>query len=156
MLFAQLKTLIRNALGGCNDAFVPKQRLGAITAEARIMLLLYVGVAAIGFTWNLVGILTVWIVPIVLGQPFLRLYLLAEHGRCPRVSNMFENTRTTFTNRIVRKLAWNMPYHAEHHACPTVPFHRLPDLHRLVQPHLRETESGYGRFHRKFVSDLSR
>lgn len=50
-------------------------------------------------------VLWVWLVPVLLGQPFLRLYLLAEHGDCPKVANMFQNTRTTFTNRIVRFLA---------------------------------------------------
>ena len=99
--------------------------------------------------WN--ALFTLWLLPIVLGQPFLRLYLLAEHGRCAHVSNMFENTRTTFTHRIVRWLAWNMPYHAEHHANPAVPFYRLPELHDLALPHLRETENGYRRFHQAYV-----
>ncbi len=156
VLFEQVKTLVRNALGLCDDSFVPLQRRSAIATEARIMLALYAAVAVVGLAWNFTEILTVWLVPILLGQPFLRLYLLAEHGRCPQVANMFENTRTTFTNSIIRKLAWNMPYHAEHHACPTVPFHRLPELHRLTQPHLRVTEDGYGQFQRKFVSELSR
>ena len=71
-------------------------------------------------------LLWVWIIPALLGQPFLRLYLLAEHGCCAFVANMFENSRTTFTGPLVRFLAWNMPYHAEHHAFPTVPFYRLP------------------------------
>lgn len=31
-----------------------------------------------------------------------------------------------------RKLAWNMPYHAEHHAWPSVPFHFLPFVHKLL------------------------
>ncbi|WP_246694633.1 fatty acid desaturase, partial [Mesorhizobium sp. M2D.F.Ca.ET.147.01.1.1] len=70
--------------------------------------------------------------PALLGQPFLRLYLMAEHGRCPLVANMLENTRTTLTNWFVHKLAWNMPYHAEHHAYPGVPFHQLPEFHRLI------------------------
>ena len=83
---------------------------------------------------------------LLLGQPVLRLYLLAEHGRCPFVANMFENTRTTFTNALVRRLAWNMPYHAEHHAWPVVPFHRLPDLHVMTAPHLRVTAPGYAAF----------
>ena len=65
--------------------------------------------------------------PVLLGQPALRLYLLAEHGDCPRVANMFENTRTTFTTAMMRFLAWNMPYHVEHHVYPQVPFYRLPD-----------------------------
>ena len=41
-----------------------------------------------------------------------------------------------------------MPYHAEHHAFPAVPFHRLPDLHGLTSGELRVTESGYVRFNR--------
>ena len=91
----------------------------------------------------------------VLGQPMLRLYLMAEHGRCPPVANMLENTRTTFTNRLVRWIAWNMPYHAEHHAWPTVPFHKLPSLHRLTRPHLKKTSDGYISFHREFTGDLT-
>jgi len=99
-------------------------------------------------------LLYVWIVPAVLGQPFLRLYLLAEHGRCPFVANMLENTRTTFTNWFVRKLAWNMPFHAEHHAYPGVPFHQLPAFHVLIERHLKVTEAGYVRFHEKYIGTL--
>ena len=76
------------------------------------------------------------------GQPFLRAYLLAEHARCPHVANMLENTRTTFTTALVRLIAWNMPFHAEHHAYPAVPFHKLPRFHE-VREHLRTTERGY-------------
>jgi len=93
-------------------------------------------------------------VPALIGQPFLRAYLLAEHARCPHVANMLENTRTTFTTALVRAIAWNMPYHAEHHAYPTVPFHQLPRFHAIVRKHLKTTERGYVRFHRKFAGSL--
>jgi len=152
----QVGTILRNAAGGCRDAFVPAARRGTVRAEARLMLGLYGAIAAFGFAFGLDEILWCWIVPLALGQPFLRLYLLAEHGRCPLVANMFENTRTTFTNRLVRLIAWNMPYHAEHHAMPTVPFHRLPELHRMTREHLKETETGYVRFHRKYVAAFNR
>ena len=69
---------------------------------------------------------------------------------------MLENSRTTTTNAIVRWLAWNMPYHAEHHAYPTVPFYRLPALHLLAKPYLKETEQGYVRFHAKHAPQMSR
>lgn len=39
--------------------------------------------------------------------------------------------------------AWNMPYHAEHHAYPAVPFHALPSLHRHVVERLATGEPGY-------------
>ena len=90
--------------------------------------------------------------PLVVGFPFLRLYLLAEHGLCPSVANMFENSRTTFTNRPMRWLSWNMPYHAEHHAWPAVPYHALPALHAMTQPHLVRTSDGYTRFTRDYIA----
>ena len=89
----------------------------------------------------------------LLGFPFLRLYLLAEHGRCPSVANMFENTRTTMTTRAVRLLAWNMPYHAEHHAWPAVPFHKLPEVHDLAAAHLKRVSPGYGAFLREYLGE---
>ena len=96
-------------------------------------------------------VLWVWLLPVLLGQPVLRLYLLAEHGDCPRVANMFANTRTTFTNRLVRILAWNMPYHVEHHVWPAVPFHRLPEVHRLMRDQLQVTAEGYAAFTREYL-----
>jgi fatty acid desaturase len=43
----------------------------------------------------------------------------------------------------VRLFAWNMPYHAEHHAYPAVPFHALPALHARVQGRVEHVEPGY-------------
>lgn len=144
--------LFRNAAGDGGDAFTPKSKRRAVRDEARIMLALYAaGLALAAAFGRLPELATVWLAPLLLGQPFLRLYLLAEHGRCPMVADMFENTRTTVTGWAVRKLAWNMPYHAEHHAMPQVPFHRLPDLHKLAKRHLKVTERGYLRFHRRYA-----
>jgi len=89
--------------------------------------------------WMSAELFWIWLLPVLVGQPFLRFYLLAEHGLCPTVANMFENTRTTFTNSIVRFVAWNMPYHTEHHVYPMVPFHKLPELHRIIQNELINT-----------------
>ncbi|MEJ6709746.1 MAG: fatty acid desaturase [Amylibacter sp.] len=115
------------------------------------MLVLYITAVVLivaGWSW----IFWCWLLPITVGQPLLRLYLLAEHGLCPPVTNMFENTRTTFTNRIIHFLAWNMPYHAEHHAYPTVPFQKLPTFHDLAKDQLVTTSVGYLKFHRDYAS----
>lgn len=119
------------------------------------MLALYLLIAIASVIWNSSLMIWTWIVPALLGQPFLRLFLLAEHTDCPHVENMFENTRTTLTTRLVRLVAWNMPYHAEHHALPTVPFHKLPDLHEAVRKHLKRTADGYGRLNGELISKLS-
>jgi fatty acid desaturase len=135
--------------GRAEGAYLPEGAKARIVAEARWMALGYLCVAL-----TLLGsplLLWVWIVPVLLGQPFLRLYLLAEHGDCPRVANMFQNTRTTFTNRVVRFLAWNMPYHVEHHVWPAVPFHRLPEVHGLMKDQLQVTAEGYAAFTRAYL-----
>jgi fatty acid desaturase len=142
-------------MNGDIDPFVPRGGRGQVRAEARVMLGGYACLAAGSVMLGSPILLWVWLVPILLGQPFLRAYLLAEHARCPHVANMLENTRTTLTTRAVRFLAWNMPYHAEHHAYPTVPFHQLPALHDIARHHLRQTERGYARFHRKFMRAVS-
>ena len=116
------------------------------------MLAIYASIAIASVLWGSSLLLWVWIVPALLGQPFLRLFLLAEHTACPHVENMFENTRTTFTTGLVRLIAWNMPFHAEHHALPTVPFHKLPVLHEAVREHLKVTADGYARFNGRLVA----
>ena len=151
---SQIKTVARNALGRCEDTFVPTSGRKKVRREAQIMIVAYALAIGVSVSSGSTELLYVWVLPTVLGQPFLRLYLLAEHGRCPQVANMFENSRTTFTNGLMRTLAWNMPYHAEHHAYPSVPFYRLPELHELTHTHLRETEQGYVRFHRQYVTGL--
>jgi fatty acid desaturase len=154
--FSNIRALVTNALGRNADAFVPPKGKARVAFEARVMLALYFLIAAASILWGSSLLIWVWIVPALLGQPFLRLFLLAEHTACPHVENMFENTRTTFTTRFVRLIAWNMPYHAEHHALPSVPFHKLPVLHEAVREHLKVTANGYAWFNGELVSGYSR
>jgi fatty acid desaturase len=152
---ASLRTLLINAAGGCRDGYLPAGSRAAVTREARLMLAGYALLAAGSLALRSDLLLWLWVVPALLGQPFLRAYLMAEHGRCPPVADMLANSRTTFTTALVRRLAWNMPYHAEHHAYPAVPFHALPRFHELAKAHLKTTERGYARFHRRFATTLA-
>jgi fatty acid desaturase len=151
----KLRLLADHARGRIAGDYVPDRARPRIRAEARAMLAGYAAALAVTLLVDPV-LLRVWLLPLAVGFPVLRLYLLAEHGRCPAVADMFDNTRTTFTNRLVRFLAWNMPYHAEHHAAPTVPFHRLPELHALARPHLKRTSPGYAAFTADYVAGLGR
>jgi fatty acid desaturase len=148
------KTIITNALGMADEPYVPAKGTAKVRREARLTLTAYGVLAVVSVALGSAALLWAWVVPVLLGQPFLRAYLLAEHARCPHVANMLENTRTTFTNWVVRFIAWNMPYHAEHHAYPAVPFHRLPRFHQIVRDHLRTTERGYVRFNKHFAKSL--
>lgn len=148
------KIIARNAFFDSAEPYVPDKGRAKVKREAHIFLALYALLAAASIAMGQAALVWAWIVPALLGQPFLRAYLLAEHTRCPHVANMLENTRTTFTTGLVRFVAWNMPYHAEHHAYPAVPFHKLPMFHAVVRDHLRSTSRGYGRFHRKYWAGL--
>jgi fatty acid desaturase len=152
----RLLGIVRQALGVVREPYVPANLRPEVVREARLYLSAYalVGLLATA-TWSPLPLL-LWIGPALLGQPFLRLYLLPEHSGCPLIPDMFRNTRTTLTNRLIRRLAWNMPYHAEHHAYPALPFHALPAAHELLSERLGVTGDGYVRVNLEILRDLGR
>jgi fatty acid desaturase len=151
---AHVTGLLRHAAGKIDEPYLTPAPARRVVREARIHLALYGLVAGLSIALRSSVALEYWIVPAVLGQPWLRLYLLAEHTGCPLVPDMLANSRTTYTNGIVRFFAWNMPYHAEHHAFPAVPFHALPRLHRRLAPALKVVSSGYFAAQRSILQGL--
>jgi fatty acid desaturase len=91
------------------------------------------------YPWFILG----WLLPLAIGQPFLRMVLLSEHTGCNQDENPFANTRTTLAWKPMRQLIWNISYHAEHHFCPAIPFHALPAAHEKLRPHLSHVDPGY-------------
>jgi fatty acid desaturase len=87
-----------------------------------------------------------WLLPHMLGAGHLRYYQTAEHRACQMGkytdTNAWVVSRTTATWWIYSQLAWNMPYHQEHHAWPNVPFYLLPALHTKVEADGIRPESG--------------
>ncbi|MCB1388833.1 MAG: fatty acid desaturase [Rhodobacteraceae bacterium] len=140
----------RLTIGAERPSYLPDRARARAEQEARVLVVVY-ALALLSLLWSPL-VLWLWLVPILLGQPFLRLYLLAEHGDCPQVADMFDNTRTTFTTVLVRFFAWNMPFHVEHHVLPAVPFDKLPALHAMMRDHLRVTAPGYAAFSRAYLA----
>jgi len=154
---AQTRGTVAHAFGKAPETFYKDERQRrAVTMEARVMLAVYALVLIISLSTGSTAALIYWVIPVLLGQPALRLYLMAEHGLCPLSPDMLENTRTTYTNAVVRALAWNMPYHAEHHAYPAVPFHRLAEVNRAIAAQLKSTSSGYIAVHREILRSFAR
>lgn len=151
---AQVLGLLQAASGRLQAGFITSRSAPVIKREAQIVLAIY-AVFALGSLVLWSGLLFwLWVLPALIGQPVLRAYLLAEHWDCPLVPDMRANTRTTLTNTAVRFLAWNMPYHAEHHAYASVPFHALPKLHRLIEDELEVVSPGYLSVQRDFWSRI--
>ena len=146
--------LIRHALGQVTAPYIGRTASRPIINEARCYLCIYVILAALSAIFQTNVLVTLWVVPAVLGQPVLRLYLLAEHTLCPLVPNMLRNSRTTLTLLPVRFIAWNMPYHAEHHALMAIPFHALPRVHMLYRDRIDYLTTGYSKFHGQLLAAL--
>ena len=75
-------------------------------------------------------------------------YLAAEHNGLPYdETNILKKTRSMRCGRLIKLLMWNMTYHAEHHAYPAIPFHALPQLHKLLQEEITHKDLTYPKFH---------
>lgn len=137
--------------------YVPEGQRPAVVRALRLQLAI---ILALGAALVLLGgwrtLLLYWVLPQLVGQPLLRMYLLTEHTGLPHVKDGTANTRTTLTTRFLRLLMWNMPYHAEHHLYPFIPFHRLAEAHALVRDKLQAIQPGYGRWQWDYARSLPR
>ena len=131
--------------------FVHTERLARrLVREARLFVAIYALVLAVAAAGGGAPLWRHWGFPALAGQPFLRFYLTAEHTGCelaheppPAAARQRADAREAlrrgqrlsrtsarhiWPRAATRLLFWNMPYHAEHHAFPEVPFAHLPAL----------------------------
>lgn len=136
--------LLRHAFtGNATSPWIPEGKRHVVVREARLYVAGYVVLLLASLALHTSILLWVWIVPVLVGQSFLRPYLYAEHTGCERTRSAFQNTRTTYTAAFVKWFAWNMPYHVEHHAYPSIPFHALPKLNEIVAEQIVYRGPGY-------------
>ncbi len=91
----------------------------------------------------------------ILGSALLASYTAAEHNGLPHEGTILEKTRSLNSSSLLRWWMWNMPYHAEHHAYPAVPYHALPELHLLLKEELVHQDTNHAQFHRQVVHDTT-
>lgn len=110
-----------------------------ITSTARNMgpmlatnLALWAALYATGHAW----LYAAWLLAYLNVLPlFVRIRSIAEHGCLPRTADMFLNTRTTRAGWLARMTVApvNVNFHMEHHVMASVPFYRLPQMHRWLR-----------------------
>lgn len=133
-------------------SFIPERALRRVGWESRAVLTVLVAVVWTGFVWidGFPLVLLAWpIAHLVLG-----FYLMPEHTGLPNSGSQNERTRSVESALAVRWAMWNMPLHAVHHMQPGVPFHAVPELHRLLEPRLEHVSAGYFAFHREALARL--
>ncbi|MGM4922630.1 fatty acid desaturase [Tardiphaga sp. 804_B3_N1_9] len=140
----RIRLLVRRAVTGQAVApWIPESKQGMVVREARIYALVYLALLIASIAFSSTMLLWCWLVPLYVGQLFLRPYLYAEHTGCERTRSAYENTRTTYTDRLTKWFTWNMPFHVEHHAYPSVPFHALPKLNAIIDERIAHRGQGY-------------
>ncbi|QIE48190.1 fatty acid desaturase (plasmid) [Pseudohalocynthiibacter aestuariivivens] len=140
--------MIRHAVGRPTDTLRSTVRddnqFGKMRVVSILYLLAYLGI----FIWAILA--QSWL-PIlftfgarIIGGPLVWVVFFTEHpGLEEDVYDHRRNSRTVYTNRVMRFLSWNMNYHIEHHMYPMVPFHQLPDLHERIKDELPNSEPSY-------------
>jgi fatty acid desaturase len=121
----------------------------------RYLLAFYALLLAGSIALHTTALLWVWLLPLAIGSPLLRLYLLCEHTLCPNSDDGFANTRTTLSTPVLRFLMWNLPFHAEHHLLPNIAFHNLPEAHQYLRPHLKYVAKGYIQVQGEIIRNLA-
>lgn len=128
---------------------LPKEPKSGLSAEDRLfararIAYLIAAAALITVLGGWTTVLLFWFVPYLTWmQLCFHVRSIAEHFAIQGRSGVFAQTRTVIASVFDRifLVPKNVGYHLEHHLYPSVPFYRLPELHRtlMAQPRYRES-----------------
>ncbi len=153
----KVQTHFQVALGKVeNYPFIPEAQRSEVIRSTRLQLLVYGLAIAISLAFRQPWFVLYWLIPLFVGQPFLRLILMAEHTGCTNDDNGFTNTRTTLTLPFLRYFMWNIPFHAEHHLYPSIPFYLLPVAHEKLRERFTTIDPGYINVNLKVIKNLTK
>ena len=151
----KLKTHYRICSGQLdNMPYINDSAGNEVINSNRWQVMVYCVAIAISLIFQQPWFITLWLLPLAIGQPILRFILLAEHTGCSFDDNPLANTRTTLTWFPIKFMMWNMPFHAEHHLYPSLPFHALPQAHQELKEHFAVVDKGYFKVNQKIVLSL--
>lgn len=142
--WSKLTTHIRVALGQVEDyPYISEEARADVIRSTRLQLAVYGVAILVSIAVQKPWFVMYWLFPLFVAQPILRGYLFAEHTGCSHDDNPLTNTRSVITLFPMQFIMWNMPFHAEHHMYPSIPFHQLPAAHEQIKQHLAHVDSGY-------------
>ncbi|MGR8947773.1 MAG: fatty acid desaturase [Gammaproteobacteria bacterium] len=122
----------------------------ALVFESRLLLAIWLGFIIACVLWIPGGgwlLFAAWLTHV-----FQTLWVASEHTGLPEDGNILRRTRTVTSNAFVRFWLWNMNYHAEHHAWPSIPWHKLPAAHAQISDQLESWVPSYSDLHRNVIT----
>lgn len=151
----KLKTHYRVCRGKLdNMPYISESARSEVINSNRWQVFVYGMAIAISLIFQQPWFITLWLLPLAVGQPILRFILLAEHTECSYDNNPLTNTRTTLTWFPIKFMIWNMPFHAEHHLYPSLPFYVLPQAHQELKEHFAVVDNGYLEVNKNIISSF--
>jgi len=154
--FSELGRHVVGRLTPEEERFVPKDVRAIVILEARVFAAAYLSIILFCVIADWWAPLWFWWLPVLLGEPVMRVIRMTEHVGRPTIRDMRENTRSNLVSWPMRFLCWNMNYHAEHHYASSVPFHALPPLHEKLDGYIYVEPRGYLGAHRDILTQLFR
>lgn len=109
--------------------------------EYRLFALCLFAAALISIAMHNPAPILLWLAPLIAAEPIHFLLELPEHLGLPAHSNpnVFENTRTWGGSWFARWYSHNTNFHIAHHFNQLVPMDKLPELQKLLDPHIPES-----------------
>jgi len=138
--------------------FVPETEWPKVYAVARIWTMLHlIPIALALYLQSWIPVLLVGPLPTMYGAWLETIFGTTQHaGLADNVLDHRLNARTVYMNPLFRFIYWNMNYHVEHHMFPMVPYHRLRELHEIMQPDLPKPCSSLFDAYREIIPALWR
>lgn len=154
--WGKLKTHAQVASGRLEGyPFISEDARAEVIRSTRLQLAVYAIAILISIVAQQPWFVLYWLLPLFVGQPILRFILMAEHTGCSRDGNPFTNTRSTITLFPLRFFLWNIPFHAEHHLYPSIPFHQLPTAHQHLNQYFTHVDTSYIKVNRNIIADFN-
>ena len=147
---------MRHCTGHLNDfeqQFIPQEKRPRVFFEARVIGSIYATLLVVSLLSQSWFLVIYWLLPRLIGEPFMRMARLSEHQACPLVPDLLRNTRTVIAPLPIKYLGWYACYHAEHHLSPNTPFHAVQKLHEKIAAEIVHIETGYLKTHCKIFID---
>ena len=129
---ANVTALFLYARGTVNEPYIKPAQRPTVIRETRLHLAGYAAIGTVSIMSGSWAALLYWLAPMLLTKSAHQLQNLIEHIGLPHSDDIFENTRSTRTNAVMRWMCWQMQYHTAHHAFPSVPCYRLRELHTEI------------------------
>jgi fatty acid desaturase len=129
-----------------------RARIGIVVEVMAVITLSLLAVMLLPWSWLLHG----WLGPMIFINVMVNIRGMSQHTLLEEATDEIRGTRSILTHPLVQFFMCHENYHLEHHLHPGVPWYRLPEVHRMLAPALRERGAPFISSYSAFVLEFMR